>query len=125
MQRALVEMLLLSILSGVVGVHVLLRRLAFVTDALTHTVFPGLAIAFALKASLIGGALVSAVFSAVLLTLMTKVWVFLAEMVELPLMSLIMVSPQGAQTLGRIASTLAHGEGLQAHARSAEYRLKN
>jgi len=39
--------------------------------------------------------------------------------------SLIMVSPQGAQTLGRIASTLAHGEGLQAHARSAEYRLKD
>jgi histidinol dehydrogenase len=38
--------------------------------------------------------------------------------------SLIMVSPAGAQTLGRVASTLAHGEGLQAHARSAEYRLK-
>ena len=39
--------------------------------------------------------------------------------------SLIMVSPEGAQKLGRIASTLAHGEGLQAHARSAEYRLKD
>jgi histidinol dehydrogenase len=39
--------------------------------------------------------------------------------------SLIMVSTQGAQTLGRIASTLARGEGLQAHARSAEYRLKD
>ncbi len=38
--------------------------------------------------------------------------------------SLIMVSPEGAQTLGRVASTLAHGEGLQAHAKSAEYRLK-
>jgi histidinol dehydrogenase len=38
--------------------------------------------------------------------------------------SLIMVSSAGAQTLGKIASTLAHGEGLQAHARSAEYRLK-
>ena len=38
--------------------------------------------------------------------------------------SLIMVSPAGAQVLGRVASTLAHGEGLQAHARSAEYRLK-
>ena len=38
--------------------------------------------------------------------------------------SLIMVSPAGAQTLGRVASKLAHGEGLQAHARSAEYRLK-
>jgi histidinol dehydrogenase len=37
--------------------------------------------------------------------------------------SLIQVSQQGAQTLGRIASTLAHGEGLQAHAASAEYRL--
>jgi histidinol dehydrogenase len=39
--------------------------------------------------------------------------------------SLIMVSPAGAQVLGRVASTLAHGEGLQAHARSAEYRLKS
>ncbi|OGV76911.1 MAG: histidinol dehydrogenase [Methylotenera sp. RIFCSPLOWO2_02_FULL_45_14] len=38
--------------------------------------------------------------------------------------SLIMVSSQGAQTLGKVASVLAHGEGLQAHARSAEYRLK-
>lgn len=38
--------------------------------------------------------------------------------------SLIMVSSDGAQTLGKIASTLAHGEGLQAHARSAEFRLK-
>jgi histidinol dehydrogenase len=38
--------------------------------------------------------------------------------------SLIMVSTEGAQKLGKIASTLACGEGLQAHARSAEYRLK-
>ncbi len=38
--------------------------------------------------------------------------------------SLIMVSPAGAQALGKVAATLAYGEGLQAHARSAEYRLK-
>ncbi len=38
--------------------------------------------------------------------------------------SLIEVSAAGAQTLGPIASTLAHGEGLQAHARAAEMRLK-
>ncbi|OYT91100.1 MAG: histidinol dehydrogenase [Burkholderiales bacterium PBB3] len=38
--------------------------------------------------------------------------------------SLIEVSEQGAQTLGQIASVLAHGEGLQAHARAAEMRLK-
>ena len=38
--------------------------------------------------------------------------------------SLIEVSEQGAQSLGQIASVLAHGEGLQAHARAAEMRLK-
>jgi histidinol dehydrogenase len=39
--------------------------------------------------------------------------------------SLIMVSAEGAQVLGKVAATLAYGEGLQAHARSAEYRLKS
>ncbi|TVT59960.1 MAG: histidinol dehydrogenase [Sedimenticola thiotaurini] len=38
--------------------------------------------------------------------------------------SLIMVSESGADTLGKTASVLARGEGLTAHARSAEYRLK-
>jgi histidinol dehydrogenase len=38
--------------------------------------------------------------------------------------SIIHVSEAGAQTLGRVASALAYGEGLQAHARSAEYRLR-
>ncbi|WP_435686466.1 histidinol dehydrogenase, partial [Sedimenticola selenatireducens] len=36
--------------------------------------------------------------------------------------SLIMVSDAGADALGRTASILARGEGLTAHARSAEYR---
>ena len=39
--------------------------------------------------------------------------------------SLIQVSEQGAQTMGRLASVLARGEGLTAHARSAEFRLKD
>ncbi|WP_371865182.1 histidinol dehydrogenase [Massilia eburnea] len=38
--------------------------------------------------------------------------------------SVIHVSEAGAQTLGKIAADLAYGEGLQAHARSAELRLK-
>jgi len=38
--------------------------------------------------------------------------------------SLIEVSAAGAQVLGKIASVLAHGEGLQAHARAAEMRLR-
>ncbi|WP_301103186.1 histidinol dehydrogenase [Propionivibrio sp.] len=37
--------------------------------------------------------------------------------------SLIRVSQAAAKTLGRIASLMAQGEGLQAHARSAEYRV--
>lgn len=37
--------------------------------------------------------------------------------------SLIHVSIEGANTLGKIAATLAYGEGLQAHAKSAEYRI--
>ena len=37
--------------------------------------------------------------------------------------SMIEVSEAGAQTLGAVASTLAHGEGLHAHARAAEMRL--
>jgi histidinol dehydrogenase len=39
--------------------------------------------------------------------------------------SLIQVSAEGADTLGKIAATLAYGEGLQAHAKSAEYRIKH
>ncbi|MES2189274.1 MAG: histidinol dehydrogenase [Pseudomonadota bacterium] len=39
--------------------------------------------------------------------------------------SLIEVSEAGAQVLGKVAAELAYGEGLQAHARAAEMRLKS
>jgi len=38
--------------------------------------------------------------------------------------SIVHISAAGAQTLGKVASVLAHGEGLQAHARSAQMRLE-
>ena len=72
MQRALIEAVLLGIVGGVIGVHVVLRRLAFMADALTHTVFPGMAVAFLLSGSLYVGALVTGVASAVLLTILTR-----------------------------------------------------
>ncbi len=72
MQRALLEVLLLAVLGGVVGTHVMLRRLAFTTEAFQHTVFPGVAIAFAAGQSLLLGALVAAAVSVVLLTLLTR-----------------------------------------------------
>ena len=39
--------------------------------------------------------------------------------------SLIGFTPEGADRMGRVASVLARGEGLTAHARSAEYRIKD
>lgn len=72
MQRALVELLLLSLVAGVAGVHVVLRRLAFVSDTLTHTVFPGIVIAFLVGQSILLGALVAGVVSALLLSALTS-----------------------------------------------------
>ncbi len=73
MQRALVEVLLLSAAAGAISVHVVLRRLAFLGDALTHAIFPGIAVAFVLDQSLVLGALVAAVLAAVALSLATQV----------------------------------------------------
>src|SRR3954467_6658795 len=70
-QRGLVEVLLLGLLAGVVGVYVVLRRLAFVGDALTHTVFPGVVVAALLGSSVAVGALVAGVLTAVLFTLLS------------------------------------------------------
>ena len=39
--------------------------------------------------------------------------------------SLIMCSAEGANMLGQVAGVLADGEGLQAHAASARYRVKD
>ncbi|MEX5711685.1 metal ABC transporter permease [Parafrankia sp. FMc6] len=66
MYRALLEVLLLGTLSAVVGVLVLLRRLAFLTDALTHAVFPGVVIGFLIAgdSGIVPGALLVAVAAA-------------------------------------------------------------
>jgi ABC-type Mn2+/Zn2+ transport system permease subunit len=44
-QRALIEALLVGALCGLVGVHVVLRRLSFFTMAMTHATFPGVVLA--------------------------------------------------------------------------------
>ncbi|MBC2904767.1 metal ABC transporter permease [Streptomyces cupreus] len=74
MARALVELLILGVLGGAVGVFVLVRRLAYVADALTHTVFPGVVVGFAAGAAdgVFWGALVAGLLTAVLLTLLTR-----------------------------------------------------
>jgi manganese/iron transport system permease protein len=47
-----------------IGVYVVLRRMAFIGDALSHTVLPGLVVASLLGASLFGGALVAGLVTA-------------------------------------------------------------
>ncbi|MCK9875100.1 metal ABC transporter permease [Frankia sp. AgPm24] len=74
MARALVEGLILGALCGAVGVYVLVRRLAFLADAITHTVFPGVVIGFLVsgQSGIVPGALVCAVLAAGLFTLVTS-----------------------------------------------------
>jgi ABC-type Mn2+/Zn2+ transport system permease subunit len=74
MGRALTELALLALICGPVSVLVFVRRLSFVSDALTHTVFPGVVIGFA-AAGIEGvfiGALVAGVLTAVVLTVLTR-----------------------------------------------------
>jgi manganese/iron transport system permease protein len=72
MQRAVLELLVLSVVVGVAGAHVVLRRLAFVSDTLTHTVFPGVVVAFLLGQSVLLGAAAAGILSAVLLGLLAS-----------------------------------------------------
>jgi manganese/iron transport system permease protein len=55
-RRALIEALLVGALCGVVGVHVVLRRLSFFTMAMTHATFPGVVLAALIGVDLLLGA---------------------------------------------------------------------
>jgi ABC-type Mn2+/Zn2+ transport system permease subunit len=55
-QRALLEAVMVGVLCGVVGVHVLLRRLPFLTLALGHATFPGVVLAALAGVNLLLGA---------------------------------------------------------------------
>lgn len=74
MYRALAEIVLLALVCGPVSVFVFARRLSFVSDALTHTVFPGVVIGFVAGGleGVFAGALVAAVLTAVVLTMLTR-----------------------------------------------------
>jgi manganese/iron transport system permease protein len=74
MGRALTELLLLAVLAGVVSTFVLTRRLGFVADTMTHTVFPGVIIGFLANgiAGVFPGALAAGALTALLLTLLTR-----------------------------------------------------
>jgi manganese/iron transport system permease protein len=64
MRRALLAIVLTGVVSGVLGTYVVLRGLAFIGDALTHAVFPGVVIAVAAGRSILLGALVVGIATA-------------------------------------------------------------
>ncbi len=61
MQRGLLAVVLVSGLCAIVGCFVVLRSMAFLGDAMAHSVLPGVAVAYLLGANLMLGALVAAV----------------------------------------------------------------
>jgi manganese/iron transport system permease protein len=64
MQTALVAALLVGIVCASIGVYVVLRRMAFIGDALSHTILPGVVMAYLNGWSLPGGALVAGLATA-------------------------------------------------------------
>lgn len=64
MQRGLLASLMVGVLCAVVGCYVVLRSMAFLGDAMAHSILPGVAVAYLLKGNLLVGALVAAVLVA-------------------------------------------------------------
>lgn len=64
MQRALLAAVLVGITGGVLGAYVVLRHMAFIGDALSHTVLPGLVVAYFQGWNLFWGAVVAGIATA-------------------------------------------------------------
>jgi manganese/iron transport system permease protein len=69
MQRSLVIALLVGIICAIVGSYLMVQRLALLGDAISHSVLPGLAIAFILGADIFVGAFIAGILSTLVITL--------------------------------------------------------
>jgi ABC-type Mn2+/Zn2+ transport system permease subunit len=65
MRRALMASLLVSATCSLLGVYVVLRRMAFLSEAVAHTTLPGIVIAYFNKWNLLVGAIIAAVVTAI------------------------------------------------------------
>ncbi|MFO0944002.1 MAG: metal ABC transporter permease [Pirellulales bacterium] len=64
MRRALLASLLVSATCSLLGVYIVLRRMAFLSEAVAHTTLPGIVIAYFNKWNLLAGAILAAVLTA-------------------------------------------------------------
>jgi manganese/iron transport system permease protein len=72
MQRAMVEVVLMGIICGVIGTYVVLRGMAFIGDALSHAIFPGVVIAFLWGIGFFVGALIFGIITALLIGVVSR-----------------------------------------------------
>jgi manganese/iron transport system permease protein len=68
MQRSLIVAILVGFLCAVVGSYLMVQRLALLGDAISHSVLPGLAIAFILGMNIFVGAFIAGVISTMVIT---------------------------------------------------------
>jgi manganese/iron transport system permease protein len=61
MQRGMLVAVLVGVACAVVGCYVVLRSMAFIGDAMAHSILPGVAVAYLLKGNLLIGALAAAI----------------------------------------------------------------
>lgn len=70
-QRALIDVIVVALVTGAVGTFIVLRGAGFLGDALAHAIFPGVVVAFLLDANLLIGALVAGLAMAALMGVLT------------------------------------------------------
>ena len=61
MQRGMLVAVLVGIACAVMGCYVVLRSMAFIGDAISHSILPGVAVAYLVKGNLLVGALAAAI----------------------------------------------------------------
>ena len=69
MQRSLLVAIIVGIISAVIGSYLMVQRLALLGDAISHSVLPGLAIAFCIGANMFIGAFIAGIISTILMNL--------------------------------------------------------
>ncbi|MGW2055425.1 anchored repeat-type ABC transporter permease subunit [Streptomyces sp. NPDC001840] len=72
MQRAFMVAAVVGLVCGVVGVFVVLRGMAFIGDAVAHSAFPGVALAYAFNGSLLLGGAAAGITTAVLIAVVSQ-----------------------------------------------------
>ncbi|MEL6788239.1 MAG: metal ABC transporter permease [Cyanobacteria bacterium J06607_15] len=71
MQRSLVVAVTVGIICAVVGSYLMVQRLALLGDAISHSVLPGLAIAYLVGANIFLGAFIAGIISTVLINVIS------------------------------------------------------